>query len=318
MKRLGLRGGGRPDFAQGGGVEALVRWTRCAARRDRSCVTWWKARDSVQRRKALLAAAMLVLGTATSEAPQIYTRRNANGVIEATNVPDEPDFRLTYPGKGTLIHSRGFRAGVRRAGTTVTSRTRPRPGGVSSDLVRAVIAAESEFDPYAVSSKGAQGLIAAHAVDRQAVRGGQSLRPAPERLRRGAVPALPARPLLGRRVSGGRRLQRRGKRGASLQGRSALQRDPGLRAKGPGVPAGRDTAVLGDRPPRCLPPHLGPDPTPPRQAAASPAPAQQHHPPPCARAPTTSIATTKGCCTSPTSLRPRVSSTRSFGPSTRQ
>ncbi len=35
--------------------------------------------------------------------------RNANGVVEATNVPDALDFRLTYPGKGTLIHSRSFR-----------------------------------------------------------------------------------------------------------------------------------------------------------------------------------------------------------------
>ena len=33
----------------------------------------------------------------------------SNGVVEATNVPDSPDYRLTYPGKGTLIHSRGFR-----------------------------------------------------------------------------------------------------------------------------------------------------------------------------------------------------------------
>ena len=40
---------------------------------------------------------------------QIYTRKNANGVVEATNVPDAHDYRLTYPGKGTLIHSRAYR-----------------------------------------------------------------------------------------------------------------------------------------------------------------------------------------------------------------
>ena len=32
MKRLGLRGGGRPDFAQGGGVERRATWTRCGGR----------------------------------------------------------------------------------------------------------------------------------------------------------------------------------------------------------------------------------------------------------------------------------------------
>ncbi|HEX9202974.1 MAG TPA: hypothetical protein VF964_03345, partial [Vicinamibacteria bacterium] len=40
---------------------------------------------------------------------QVYTRRNANGVVEATNIPDAEDYRLVYAGKGTLIHSRGFR-----------------------------------------------------------------------------------------------------------------------------------------------------------------------------------------------------------------
>jgi hypothetical protein len=96
--------------------------------------------------------------SAGSAHAQIYTRRNANGVIEATNVPDEPDFRLTYPGKGTLIHSRGFRqayAGQHDRDIEDAAAVY----GVSSDLVRAVIGVESEFDAYAVSSKGAQGLM---------------------------------------------------------------------------------------------------------------------------------------------------------------
>ena len=53
-------------------------------------------------------ALVLLLGLASTSAGQVYTRRNARGVIEATNVPDEADFRLTYPGKGTLIHSKGY------------------------------------------------------------------------------------------------------------------------------------------------------------------------------------------------------------------
>ncbi len=73
-------------------------------------------------------------------------------------MPDSPGYRLTYPGKGTLIHSRGFRRAllgpVRRA-----RRGGRRPHQVSADLVKAVIAVESEFDQWAVSSKGARGLM---------------------------------------------------------------------------------------------------------------------------------------------------------------
>jgi hypothetical protein len=107
----------------------------------------------------LVALALVLTGPAgTALEAQIYTRTNANGVVEATNVPDEPGFRLTYPGKGTLIHSRGFRRAysgefdrhIADAAATY---------GVSADLVRAVIQIESEFDQMAVSSKGAQGLM---------------------------------------------------------------------------------------------------------------------------------------------------------------
>jgi soluble lytic murein transglycosylase-like protein len=113
-----------------------------------------------RRRSAALAAlpAALTLLAASAAEAQIYTRRNANGVVEATNVPDASDFRLTYPGKGTLIHSRGFRgyyggefdAHILAAASLY---------GVSADLIKAVIAVESEFDQWAVSSKGAQGLM---------------------------------------------------------------------------------------------------------------------------------------------------------------
>jgi hypothetical protein len=108
------------------------------------------------RHRALSLCALLA--AAPSAHAQIYTRVNGNGVIEATNVPDEPGFRLTYPGKGTLIHSRGFRMSyngeydnhILDAGAA---------HGVSADLIKAVIQAESEFDRLAVSSKGAQGLM---------------------------------------------------------------------------------------------------------------------------------------------------------------
>jgi hypothetical protein len=89
---------------------------------------------------------------------QIYTRVNANGVVEATNIPESPAYQLTYPGKGTLIHSRSFR-GVYTGEYDAHIDDAAATWGVSPALVRAVIQIESEFDRNAVSSKGAQGLM---------------------------------------------------------------------------------------------------------------------------------------------------------------
>jgi hypothetical protein len=107
---------------------------------------------------AVAMAAMMM--SAPDADAQIYTRRNQHGVIEATNVPAERGYQLTYPGKGTLIHSAAWRL-------------RPNYNGeydhhiaaaaslhnVSTQLVRAVIQVESDFDSLARSSKGAQGLM---------------------------------------------------------------------------------------------------------------------------------------------------------------
>ena len=108
------------------------------------------------------AALALLAGLASASAvhAQVYTRRNANGVVEATNVPDSSGFLLTYPGKGTLIHSHGFllnRAYWSMYATHVEEAARMHQ--VSPDLVKSVIAVESEFDQWAVSSKGARGLM---------------------------------------------------------------------------------------------------------------------------------------------------------------
>jgi transglycosylase-like protein with SLT domain len=126
------------------------------------------ARDGADRRqgdrRALGMAGAAVIAAGLMGAPdadaQIYTRRNEHGVIEATNVPAERGYMLTYPGKGTLIHSAAWRL-------------RPNYNGeydhhiaaaaamhnVSTELVRAVIQVESDFDSLARSSKGAQGLM---------------------------------------------------------------------------------------------------------------------------------------------------------------
>ena len=112
---------------------------------------------------ARTAAALALLASVASASTvhaQVYTRRNANGVVEATNVPDSSGFSLTYPGKGTLIHSRGFQRA--RAYWSMYDHHVEQAAAlhqVSADLVRSVMAVESEFDHWAVSSKGARGLM---------------------------------------------------------------------------------------------------------------------------------------------------------------
>ncbi len=118
--------------------------------------------DGSYGRRALTAAsaaAALFLFALPAEA-QIYTRKNAKGVVEATNVPADRGFRLTYPGKGTIIHSKSYR--LRRSyngewDQHIAAATSAY--GVSLDLVRAIIQVESDYDHLARSSKGAQGLM---------------------------------------------------------------------------------------------------------------------------------------------------------------
>jgi hypothetical protein len=117
-------------------------------------------------RRRTAAAAALTASLFAVEAPradaQIYTRKNSRGVVEATNIPEDPAaYRLAYPKRlGIVIHSPGFKA------TPSTNAmyddliaAASAAHGVETALVRAVIQTESQFDARAVSSVGAQGLM---------------------------------------------------------------------------------------------------------------------------------------------------------------
>lgn len=111
------------------------------------------------RHPTILMVLASLLGPLSGAAgAQIYTRVNERGVVEATDTPVSRGFELTYPGKGTLIHSRGFR-GVYRGEYDGHIRDAAATYGLSADLVRAVIQTESAYDHRAVSSKGARGLM---------------------------------------------------------------------------------------------------------------------------------------------------------------
>jgi hypothetical protein len=114
----------------------------------------------VSRRRQLptgLLALVALFASSAAEA-QVYTRENANGVVEATNIPGQSGYRLTYPGKGTLIHSHRFR-GSYSGEFDHHIEAAANLHQLSPGLIKAVIAVESEFDRWAVSSKGAQGLM---------------------------------------------------------------------------------------------------------------------------------------------------------------
>lgn len=118
------------------------------------------------RRKAVEAVGALALTAALAQAPaadaQIYTRTNAQGVLEATNVPERAGgYKLTYPKRlGVVIHSAEFR--LRPSSNTAHDEHIHEAAaqfGVSVAFVRAVIQTESAFDRLAVSSVGARGLM---------------------------------------------------------------------------------------------------------------------------------------------------------------
>ena len=110
--------------------------------------------------KATLTAA-LTLGAARPGASAPQVRRAGSGNIEAMSVPTLPDLRprdddkptvLLETPRPTLLPSQDsrFDAYIEAAA---------RKHGVTVDLLRAIIQIESGFDPRAVSSRGAKGLM---------------------------------------------------------------------------------------------------------------------------------------------------------------
>jgi transglycosylase-like protein with SLT domain/uncharacterized protein DUF4124 len=104
------------------------------------------------RSAALLPLAFAFAASAAHGAEEIYYGRDSNGALVLTNVPSHKDLR-TYTGAGPLPGARSgeeYRPAIWRAALT---------HGVRPELVYAVASVESNFNPRAVSAKGAQGLM---------------------------------------------------------------------------------------------------------------------------------------------------------------
>lgn len=108
---------------------------------------------------ALLAGLLLLCLAAPSFAANVYRYVDARGVVHFTNV--SPDAR--YAPVKTIQPRRGRMGSHRPIGPVKTydgliQRVAQRQG-IPPAMVKAVIHAESAFDPYAVSRKGAMGLM---------------------------------------------------------------------------------------------------------------------------------------------------------------
>lgn len=102
----------------------------------------------------LIALLSLCLCRGSADA-DIYKWIDRNGVTHFTNVPNHQGYRLILRSRGELIRRLG--GDEKRYEALIAGLCKKYK--VDTALVKAVIKAESDFDPNAVSKKGAQGLM---------------------------------------------------------------------------------------------------------------------------------------------------------------
>lgn len=101
------------------------------------------------------AALFLTLFSSEVFAMEVFQYIDRNGTIHFTNVPTDPRFKLLPP-------ERRFAAPFsqdRRQQLDGIIEREAKAQGIEAALIKAVIRAESDFDPSAVSYAGAQGLM---------------------------------------------------------------------------------------------------------------------------------------------------------------
>jgi soluble lytic murein transglycosylase-like protein len=113
--------------------------------------------------RPLLAMTVVLCVTAGGAArADIYAFTDGAGVIHYSNVPADPRYERLIaeppPPEATTARP-GVELRAKAAAFAAVIDEAARHADVSPALLRAVIAVESAFDPHAVSSKGAQGLM---------------------------------------------------------------------------------------------------------------------------------------------------------------
>jgi len=113
----------------------------------------------------VLAGVLGVVGwlsgpSTASGATALYHFEDERGVIHFTNVPTDPRFRPLRSSDASKLRSRSVSSSI--LSTRLLDQLvgeAARQYGVEVGLIKAVIKAESDFDTYAVSRAGAQGLM---------------------------------------------------------------------------------------------------------------------------------------------------------------
>jgi len=99
----------------------------------------------------VMLAGMLTLAGKRSLAGDIYYYQDSDGVLHFTDMPDSPDYRPYFCFNTGPDVDRGEILGLIRRYCSHYD--------LDADLVQAVMEVESDFEPRAVSTKGAQGLM---------------------------------------------------------------------------------------------------------------------------------------------------------------
>ncbi len=107
--------------------------------------------------RALGLSSVLVASSAAGET--IRVERDRDGVHTLSNKPGKKNQRSSTPSATARAGSRRSRATLRKTPFAILIEHHARRSALDPNLVRAVIQVESDFDPLAVSVKGAQGLM---------------------------------------------------------------------------------------------------------------------------------------------------------------
>jgi soluble lytic murein transglycosylase-like protein len=112
--------------------------------------------NEMSRVRILLSAAIIVtlccLAPLSSARGDIYGFKDENGVWHFTNVPSDPRYRL-------YMKTSGLKARPYIAKYDKIIQRASRQFDVDPHLIKAIIKAESSFEPDAISKSGAQGLM---------------------------------------------------------------------------------------------------------------------------------------------------------------
>ncbi len=105
-----------------------------------------------------IGAAVLLLLPAGGLAKNVYVYKDHKGVVHFTDAPTESKFRLfKIMASGGTVKRKIYRIDQTHIETLITKAARTY--NLEPALIKAVIKAESAFDPRAVSYKGAKGLM---------------------------------------------------------------------------------------------------------------------------------------------------------------